>query len=80
MKTLSELPGQHQHCREVVLSAADATSLRASMPLQVKHMAFRFLFLQQVVRNRGITPKKVRTIDNRAGYVFEHSRHQRMIQ
>ena len=51
------------HCGDLVMmtdaSAAKAIAERSSMPTRVKHMAIRYLFLQQLVREKRIHLLKV---------------------
>ena len=47
-------------------SAAKAMTERTSIPNRVKHMAIRFLFLQQMVKEKQIVLRKVPGEKNRA--------------
>ena len=47
-------------------SAAKAMAEKSSIPNRVKHMMIRYLFLQQLLRERRIALQKVGTEDNRA--------------
>ena len=47
-------------------SAAKAMAEKSSIPNRVKHMMIRYLFLQQLVRERRIALQKVGTEENRA--------------
>ena len=55
-------------------SAATAMSQRTFAPRRAKHTSVRFLFLQQLVRNKDIIPMMIST-NERSGILTKHVKH-----